>query len=176
MKELLKQISIQAIALEADSYSQAEIAAQWIGRAPASLADIKATEARLGIGLPADVKTFYKATNGTSVLLTHTFGAFEPIEKIAWLKDIDAYTIECYAGMGEDYVNDLKNSIVIAGISYVHMILLIQPYGKHKKWRYWEFASYIPGETEFKGVKKYLERLHDFLSNQNKYKAEMEVK
>lgn len=76
--------------------------------------------------------------------------------------------------MGEEYVADLTNSIIIAGLNYCHNVLIIQPYGIHKTWRYWEFASYIPGETPFAGIKKYLERLIDFMTDQNINKAETE--
>lgn len=174
MKKLLKQLSEQAIQFEIHHFTDAEVTAKYIGRESANNEAITETEKRLGVKLPNDVKEFYKTSNGTSIILNQTFGAFEPIEKIDWLKNADAYLIECYAEMGEDYTNDLKNSIIIAGINYCHNVLLIQPYGKHKKWRYWEFASYIPGETPFKGIYNYLERLVDFLSDQNKNKAETE--
>jgi hypothetical protein len=107
----------------------------------------------LGIKLPADVVEFYKVSNGTPVILNQPFGAFAPIEQIDWLRNADPYLIECYAGMGEDYMNDLKNSIIIAGINYCHSVLIIQPYGEHKEWPYWEFASYTPGETPIEGIK-----------------------
>jgi hypothetical protein len=48
---------------------------------------------------------------------------------VDWLKNADAYLIECYAEMGEAYVNDLKNSIIIAGVNYCHSVLIIQPHG-----------------------------------------------
>lgn len=171
MKKLLQQISKDTISLNSDFYSEEEKAAQWIGRNPATDEAIAEAEKRMGIKLPNDVIEFYKTTNGTSVIIDQTFGAFEAIEKVDWLKNADAYLIECYAGMGEAYVNNLKNSIIIAGINYCHSVLIIQPYGEHKEWRYWEFASYTPGETPFEGIEKYLERLDDFLTDQNKNKV-----
>jgi SMI1 / KNR4 family (SUKH-1) len=166
MKDLLKQISTQALKLTSDFYSAEEKASQWIGRNPATDAAIADTEKRLGIKLPEDVIEFYKASNGTSIISEHSFGAFVPIEKVDWLKNADAYLIECYNGMGEDYVNDLNNSIIISGVEYVHSVLLIQPYGKHEAWRYWEFASYYPGEHPFQGMHAYLSRLVNFLNDQ----------
>jgi hypothetical protein len=177
MKELIQQISKDTIKLDPDFYSQEEKAAQWIGRNPATAEAIAETENRLGIKLPDDVVAFYKTSNGTSIILDQTFGAFVPIEKVDWLKNADAYLIECYAGMGEAYVNDMKNSIIIAGVQYTHSVLLIQPYGEHKEWRYWEFASYFPGENAFQGMNAYLTRLVDFLKDQiiNKDEAEQRV-
>ena len=72
--------------------------------------------------------------------------------------------------MVENYVNHLKNSTIIAGENYPHQVLIIQPFAKNKNWQYWEFAFYIPDENPFQGIKSYLERLHDFLSEQIKNK------
>lgn len=174
MKKLLEKISKEAVALQPDFYSESEIKSNYIGRNPATEQEIETTEKRLGIKLPNDVVEFYKTSNGTSVILDQCFGAFEPLEKIDWLKNAIPQTIEDYCGMGEAYTNDLKNSIIIAGINYVHMVLIIQPYDSNKEWRYWEFAHYVPGETPFHSISNYLERLDDFLSDQNKNKAETE--
>ncbi len=170
MKALLLQISKEALTLNPDFFSEVEKTTLWIGRPPATGEAIVEAEKKLGVTLSNDVIELYKTSNGTSVILNQTFGAFDTIEKIDWLKNADPYLIECYAEMGEAYVNDLKNSIIIAGINYTHSVFLIQPYGEHKAWRYWEFASYIPGETTFQGIEKYLERLNDFLKDQNKNK------
>lgn len=172
MKTLLQKISKEAITLNPDSFTKEEKATQWIGRHPATDEAIVEAEKKLGLKLPNDVIELYKASNGTAVILNQTFGAFEPIEKIDWLKNAIPQTIEDYSGMGEVYTNDLTNSIIIAGINYVHMVLIIQPCGDNKEWRYWEFAHYIPGETPFESIEKYLERLDDFLTEQNKNKDE----
>jgi hypothetical protein len=171
MKALLKQISKEAITLNPDFYTEEEKKVQWIGRNAVTAEAIIDSEKKLGIKLPKDVIELYKTSNGTSVILNQTFGGFATIEQIDWLKNADPYLIECYAEMGEAYISDLKNSIIIAGIGYVHNVLLIQPYSHHNDWRYWEFASYIPGETPFQGIEKYLERLLDFLTAQNKNKV-----
>jgi hypothetical protein len=177
MKEQVQQISKETLYLNPDFYSDEEKASQWIGRKPATDEAIADTEKRLGIKLPEDVVEFYKISNGTSVILNQTFGGFMPIEEIDWLKNADAYLIECYAGISQGLTNDLNNSIIIAGLNYCHSVLIIPPYGEHKIWRYWEFASYNPGETPFDGIKKYLERLDDFLKDQiiNKDEAEQRV-
>ena len=174
MIDLLQQISKEAIALNPDFFSDEEKEVKWIGRNPATEESLLQTQERLGVKLPDDVVAFYKISNGTSVILNQTFGAFLPIEQIDWLKNADPYLIECYAEMGEAFTNDLKNSIIIAGAQYPHCVLLIQPYGEHKAWRYWEFASYNPGEHPFDGLKDYLSRLADFLKEQNINKAETE--
>jgi SMI1 / KNR4 family (SUKH-1) len=170
MKTLLEQLSKEAVALNPDFFTDEEKTTKWIGRSPATDEAIANAEKKLGIKLPNDVIELYKASNGTSVILNQSKSAFIPIEQIDWLKNADAYLIECYAEMGEAYVNDLKNSIIIAGINYCHSILLIQPYGEHTTWRYWDFASYYPGEHVIEGIQKYLEELIKFLSEQNKDK------
>lgn len=172
--KLTKNISTNAIALNAEIYSEKEKLEQWIGRVGATEEQIFETEKRLGISLPEDVKEFYKITNGTAEILSHTFSGFMPIHEIDWLKNAIPDMFTWYAEMGEAYVADLTNSIIIAGVNHVHNILIIQPHGKHKKWRYWEFATYIPGENEFKSINKYLERINDFLEEQIKNKHETE--
>jgi SMI1 / KNR4 family (SUKH-1) len=176
MKTLLQKISKEALSLNPDFFTDEEKLTRWIGRTSATDEAIANAEKKLGIKLPDDVIELYKASNGTSVILNQCFGAFETIDKIGWLKDTVPYVIDDYSGMGEAYRNDLENSIVIAGIDYVHMVLIIQPYSDYKEWRYWEFAHYIPGETPFRGIEKYLERLIDFIIDQNKNKAETENK
>jgi cell wall assembly regulator SMI1 len=172
IKDLLKQISIHAIKGNPDFYTEQEKIELWIGRAPATEAEIKDTQIRLGIELPKDVIEFYKLSNGTSVIANQTFGDFTEISKIDWLKNIQANTIEDYAEMGESYVNDLKNSIIISGVNQAHQIFIIQPYAENKEWRYWEFAHFYPGERPFDGIVKYLEDknafLRDMLENPNK--------
>jgi SMI1 / KNR4 family (SUKH-1) len=175
MRELLMKISVSAIALNPDTFTEQEKAAQWIGREPASAEAIAAAEQRLNVKLPPDVIEFYKITNGTNEILSHTFSGFVAIEQIDWLTTVDQEVLENYAGMGEDYLNNLKNSILIAGINHVHQILLIQPHGKLAQWRYWEFATYIPGESEFKDMATYLDRINDFLADQIKQKAESDT-
>jgi hypothetical protein len=175
MRELLMKMSVFAIAHNPAAYTDAEKTAQWIGREPASAEAIAAIEQRLNVKLPPDVIEFYKITNGTSEILSHTFSGFVAIEQIDWLTNVDQEVLENYAGMGEDYLSDLKNSILIAGINHVHQVLLIQPHGKFGQWRYWEFATYIPGENEFNDIATYLDRINDFLADQIKWKAEAEA-
>jgi hypothetical protein len=171
IQQYLKKISHHAIALDPENYSEKEVANKWIGNEPATKEGIQATEKRLGVELPQDVKDLYQETNGTSEILKQTFASFDPIDQIEWLKNLQPETIEAYEGMGKAYIKALNHSIVIAGANHPHMVLIIQPYGKRKKWRYWEFAGYIPGENEFFGIEKYLDRLSDFLADQIKNKT-----
>jgi hypothetical protein len=175
MKELLISISVSAIAHNPDAFTKQEKEEQWIGRTPASAESIELTEKRLQVKLPADLIEFYQTTNGTSEILSQTFGEFLTIDQIDWLTNVDQEVLENYAGMGEDYLDNLKNSILIAGLNHVHQILLIRPYGKFEKWRYWEFATYLPGANEFTNIEMYLERVHEFLIDQIKWKAESEA-
>jgi SMI1 / KNR4 family (SUKH-1) len=168
----LKSISTNAIELNPELYSDKEKLKQWIGKPPANDNEIAATEKRLGIALPKDVIEFYKITNGTSEILSHTFSEFMTISQIDWLKNLQPETIDAYSGMGEAYVADLTNSILIAGLNHAHQILIIQPCDENTTWKYWEFASYLPGESAFNGIEKYLDRIDNFLKDQVKNKAE----
>ncbi len=113
MQEILQKISKEAISLNPGFFSEEEKTTQWIGRNPATTETITEVENKLGIKLPNDVIELYKVSNGTSVILNQSKSAFMPIEQIDWLKNVDPYLIECYAEMGEAYVNDLKNSIMM---------------------------------------------------------------
>ncbi len=174
MKELLMTMSILAIAHNPDVFTEQEKKKQWIGREPASDEAVEFTEKRLKVKLPPDVLEFYQITNGTSEILSQVFGEFLAIDQIDWLTNIDQEVLENYAGMGEEYLKNLKNSILIAGLNHVHQILLIQPYDEFKTWRYWEFATYLPGANEFNNIEMYLDRVNDFLADQIKWKAESE--
>jgi cell wall assembly regulator SMI1 len=171
IKKYLDEISQNAITLSAENYTRAQKASQWIGAEPATDESLNYAQQKLNIQFPEDVIELYKTTNGTSEILKQTFGGFEPIENIDWLKNVQPETIEAYSEMGEEYVAALNNSIVIAGSNHPHMVLIIQPHGRHKSWRYWEFAHFLPGENEFNGIHKYLDRLNDFLIAQIKNKA-----
>lgn len=172
MKNLLEKLSKEAVILNPDFFTDEEKNTQWIGRNPATEEDIAEAEKKLGIKLPNDVIELYKASNGTSVILNQTFCAFMPIEQIDWLKNVDSGLIEAYPGITDELTNGLANSIIIAGLMYPHSVLIIPPFDKYKEWQYWEFANYVPGETPFRGIEKYLERLIDFLTDQNKNKNE----
>ena len=173
LKERLQSISKNAIALNPDFvHSAKEKKAAWIGKKPATDAAIRTAEKRLSVKLPQDVVDFYKITNGTSEILNQTFSGFMGIRDINWLKNLLPDTLENYAEMGEEYVKDLSNCIVIAGVNHVHQVLIIPPLDVHQNWRYWEFAHYIPGENSFNGMDSYLERLDDFLCDQIKNKPQ----
>jgi hypothetical protein len=171
IKTLLSSISKNSITLNPEFFAENEKANNWIGKTPASENAIETTEKRLAIKPPQDVVDLYKISNGTTEILHQTFSGFDAIETIDWLKNLQPDTIGAYADMGEEYLETLKNSIVIAGANQPHMVLIIQPYLKTKDWRYWEFAHYIPGENEFFGIEKYLERLNQFLKDKLKNKS-----
>jgi hypothetical protein len=172
IKALISSVSKNSIKLNPEFFTDDEKLNKWIGKEPATADAIKDAEKRLSVVLPDDVIDLYETTNGTSEILKQTFGGFVPIGKIDWLKNLQPETIEAYSGMGEAYVEALNNSIVIAGSNHPHSVFIIQPYGTFKNWRYWEFAHFLPGENEFQGIEKYLERLNNFLEDQIKNKAE----
>jgi hypothetical protein len=168
MKSLLIQLSKNAIAIYPEGFTEIEKAAQWIGKLPATDMAIAEAEKRLNVTLPADYKEFIKISNGTSILLDQTFGGFMPIEKIDFMVNLEPDTIANYAGISDDMTENLKNSIIVSGQNYIHLVLLIQPHGKFKDWQYWEFAHYTPGETPVENIQAYLTRINDFLVEQLK--------
>jgi hypothetical protein len=63
-------------------------ASNWLGRVPATEAQILAAEERLKVTLPKDLKAFYRATNGWLLFGTYNFGIV-PIEELNWLSESD---------------------------------------------------------------------------------------
>jgi hypothetical protein len=171
MQKILESISALAIQFNPAGYSKKEQKEKWIGRKPATDADVEKLEKRLGVKLPKDVVQFYEITNGSSDMLHNHFSAFLPVSKVDFLNKLDPELIDAYAENKELLV-DLERAIVIAGLGQDLQILLIPPNSKSKKWRYWEFAHYIPGESEFSKLESYLERVEEFLSEQIKLPAE----
>ena len=86
MNELLKLISERAIELADFDFTQEQTKNKWLGTLPASEDEIKLTEKRLGIELPADFKLFLSITNGFSAP-NDIEPTFVPISKIDFLKN-----------------------------------------------------------------------------------------
>lgn len=71
-----------------ESASPVEDLGRWLGFPPATDEQIVATEQRLGITLPCDLKSFYRVTNGWSVIGVYGFGIV-PVNELAWLSEAD---------------------------------------------------------------------------------------
>lgn len=92
---------------------------------------------------------------------------FLPIERVDYLKNIDNELIEIWTKDGIPTIGEeLEKSIIIGGINEEQYFLIIPPNSKNLKWRYWKFASWIPGEEEYKSLYNYFEEVSDFLNQQ----------
>ena len=60
----------------------------------------------------------------------------------------------------------LKGSIVIAGIGEEQFFLLLPPDLQNTSWRYWKFASWIPGENPYTNMNHYFSEVLKFMKNE----------
>jgi cell wall assembly regulator SMI1 len=162
MKDLLKVLSISSIQLGDITYSSEQIKTQWLGSdIPASSEDIESAETRLGIKLPDDYKQFLLITNGFAAT-NNVEPQFEPIQKIDYLKNIDDFLVSVWKQDGTMEIGyDLEKSILIGGIDEEQCFLLIPP-ENNEGWKYWKFASWIPGEDPFDNLEGYFSYVLDF--------------
>ena len=166
MNRLLKQISDKAIELADFEFTQYQIENEWLGTKPASEIEIKLTEKSLGIKFPTDFKKFLSITNGFSAP-NDIEPAFEPINKIDFLKNIDSFIIESYSIDGiENIGKQLDKSILVGGINQEQYFLLIPPNSTNEKWKYWTFANWHPGEEELDDLDSYFKSILEFINEQ----------
>jgi hypothetical protein len=160
LKQLLQRMSDSAIQQKDINYEKTVIKSRWLGYAPAKKSTIEATEHRLGINLPEDYKAFLLASNGFRPTGS-TDVSFLPVENIGWLHDLDSQLAEI-VGQPMDK-NDstraagFRRSILIGGLSEEQQFLLVPPGGIDKKWQYWFFASWLPGQQAYPSLRFYLE-------------------
>lgn len=166
MKSLLFQISDTALKLKDIEFSKSQMDNQWLGEEPACDSVILDVENRLKVQLPNDYRGFLLITNGFAAP-NDIEPTFMPIERIDYLKYIDNELIEIWIKDGIPEIGeDLRRSILIGGIDEEQYFLIIPPDSKNLKWRYWKFASWIPGEEEYKSLYNYFEDVLDFLNQQ----------
>ncbi len=53
------------------------------------------------------------------------------------------------------YRKELSKSIIVAGKQEEQWFLLIPPTNVNDNWKYWKFASQIPGEIEYNNLTEY---------------------
>lgn len=156
MKTILHQISKLAIQLNKTTFTDEQIKSNWLGTTAASNAAILAAESRLGIELPKDYKRFLSITNGFFTPSDATEPTFEMIDKINYLKYVDAFLLEVWnKGILANVGEQLNRAIVIGGLNDEQYFLLIPPKGANSKWQYWKFANWIPGEEPYLNLESY---------------------
>jgi cell wall assembly regulator SMI1 len=157
MKKILTELFQKSLTTKNNNYFTSEqIKNNWIGNLPATQKEIQETESRLGIKLPHDYKEFLKIANGYPTYNDTVEPSFEKISEIQYLRDFDPETIQIWIETGNDEIgNELNKSIIVAGKQEEQWFLLIPPTGTKKNWKYWKFASWIPGEIEYKNLTEY---------------------
>jgi hypothetical protein len=158
---LLGAISKWAIQRAPDLYTEEERAARWIGRQAATAEAVTSTEARLGLQLPDDYRTFVLASNGLSPT-SSVEAPLLPVEEIDYLRQvIDAETLADYKEYGDetsDLPAAIERSILISDRAVAEMVLLIPPLGASDQWQTWFVTSWIPGEVRYPSFRHYIEQ------------------
>lgn len=156
IKDILKKISELAIKSGDTEYSNEQIESNWLGNKPAKIDDIASAEKNLGIKFPQDYVDFLLITNGFAATYNHTEPRFEAVENVDYLINIDDFIIEVWNQNGlEDIGKELARSILIGGIKEEQSFLIIPPKSIDDHWKYWKFASWIPGESPFQNLFDY---------------------
>ncbi|MCX2743355.1 SMI1/KNR4 family protein [Mangrovivirga sp. M17] len=156
MKKILTDLFLNSINSKDSNYTSEQLENNWIGNPPATEKEISAAESRLKVTLPEDYKEFLLIANGYPTYNDAVEPSFEKVNNIEYLKDFDNEVIEIWKENGNKEIAEaLSKSIIIAGKQEEQWFLLIPPQEKSEKWRYWKFASWIPGEIEYKNLKDY---------------------
>lgn len=167
MKELLYQISKTAIEIGDLNFSSEQIQSIWLGnKIGATDFEINLKEKDLGVKLPKDYIEFIKLTNGFSSP-NDVEVSFSPIHNIGYLKNLDKELVDIWKQEINEIGEFLSRSILIGGINEEQKFLLIPPKDKNEDWKYWKFASWIPGEEEYNNLEDYFESVLDFLNDLN---------
>ncbi len=171
MLNILKKISEKALLLADCTFTDDQKRSVWLGNEGATIDNIVAAEERLKIKLPADYVEFIQWTNGFAQP-TNVGCSFLPIDKIDYLHKLDEDLVEIWAEQNDDskLIQSLKAAILVGGLNEEQYFLLIPPLGKSKKWGYWKFANWIPGEEKFTSLEKYFTSELSFLKKETKVK------
>lgn len=165
----LKEISITAIQHSPNMFTDEQREFDWLGYQPATKEAIAAAEQKLGVVLPEDYKEFLLLTNGFFTPTDSTEPTFEPVEKIDYLKNVDDFLIEVWSVPElKDIGQQLAKSIIIGGLEDEQYFLLIPPADGNSEWKYWKFASWIPGEHPYKNLNDYFNSTLEFLKKECK--------
>ena len=169
MIDLLKKISQLAIELgdPMRTISEYQRKSGWLGEPPATVEEIKAVENKLNVKLPPDYKTFVMLSNGFASPID-TEPTFEKLSDIDFLKNIDQNLVEIWNKDGlVDIAKTLSRSILIAGINEEQYFLLVPPFLKEDKWKYWKFANWIPEEEPYPDLQTYLRDVLKFMKDKS---------
>ena len=164
MKQILQEISENLILLNEYDFTEEQLAAKWLGSAPASDEEINKVQDLLQIKLPQEYIDFLKISNGFHEL-SSVHPTLMPVSKIDYLINIDEDLVEIW-GTHEELAHvarGLQESILIGGLGEEQYLLLIPPNDVEKQWRYWEFANWKQGEEEVASLTAYFTEVLEFL-------------
>ena len=165
MEEILKKISILAIKLQSSAFTDLQKQLNWLGYTPALLTAIEIVENRLGVKFPKDYKDLLLITNGFFTPCDSTEPTFEAIERVDYLKNIDAFLLEIWnEGVLAEVGEMLNRAIVVGGMDDEQYFYLIPPIGS-ENWQYWKFANWIPGEERYQSLEQYFVSVLDFMES-----------
>lgn len=164
MKQILQEISELAILLNDEDFTNEQQRSKWLGYPAATDAEISALQNRLQISLPADYIEFLKICNGFAVH-SSVHPSFAPASQVDYLKNVDEDLIDIWGTFEElaDVTAALAKSIKVGGFDEEQYFLLIPPGDKEKEWRYWEFASWRPGESPSNDLTHHFTEVLEFL-------------
>jgi cell wall assembly regulator SMI1 len=170
MRVQLKEISKTSIVLADFAFPETLVQQEWLGYKPATDDQIADAENRLALSLPEDYKEFLKLCNGF-----HAPNDVEPTflstDKIDYLERLDPDLTKIWTETGNIEIGaELRRSIMVAGLSEEQYFLLLPPKGNNIRWRYWKFASWIPGEQEYDDLSSYWTDVLEFNKEQVKEK------
>ena len=166
MKELLEQFFVLALLLNKGDFTNQQLETKWIGNNPVIEESIISTENRLCVKLPKDYIEFLNISNGLMDVGTSTSVEFLQVEKIGYLKDLDNKLVEIWGENDKKYGKILAGSILVGGLNQEQQLLLIPPTKSNKEWKYWFFASWIPGEKELKSLEDYFSEEVEYLKKE----------
>jgi hypothetical protein len=167
MIDILHEISQKAILLNEMPFTEEQKKTGWLGFPPASDVAIAAVEMRLGVKFPDDYVEFLKICNGFSQADCISCSFFS-VDEIDFLRVLDEDLIEIWSEHGIPEVAEILQTSILVGGPTAQQFLLIPPVEEKGQWRYWKFASWIPGEEEHASLKDYFLSELAFLENQTK--------
>ncbi|WP_133273385.1 SMI1/KNR4 family protein [Hymenobacter radiodurans] len=173
--ELLARLNQLALAAEPDLLDMNQWPQDWIGREPASGAEITHQEQQLGIELPADYKSFLRVSNGLANF-SGTDPQLLPVTEINWYQhaeDPELYEIaKTYFDAESDeeeatIAASVERAVLISSLDHEQLLWLIAPQQPGDAWQTWFFASWLPGETRYSSFRAYVEEQLKTLEQQN---------
>ncbi|MBI3233684.1 MAG: SMI1/KNR4 family protein [Bacteroidetes bacterium] len=169
MLKTLREISKKAILLGDIDVSEEVTKTKWLGIMAATEDEISITEERLNIKFPDDYIEFLKISNGFPKTSSISC-SFLSVDKIDYLKTLMEDLVEIWNENDDlkEVGEALASAILIGGIDEEQQFMLIPPKSTNDQWRYWKFATWIPGEQEYTSLKEYFKSDLNFLKEQTK--------